>query len=100
MLIMRLLVTDGGHGDHQEVDAVPVGQSLAVVKVRGVSRVLQEMDDAWGPVTPSYTLHLAKSHHEALHNRYIHYTRYRPAAASHTEMNIALIWHNLRGEAS
>ena len=47
MLIMRLLVTDGGHGDHQEVDAVPVGQSLAVVKVRGVSRVLQEMDDAW-----------------------------------------------------
>ena len=27
-----------------------------------------------------------------------HYTLYRPAAASHTEMNIALIWHNLRGE--
>ena len=65
MLIMRLVVTDGGHGDHQEVDAVPVGQSLAVVEVRGVSRVLQEMDDAWGPVTPSYTLHLAKSHHAA-----------------------------------
>ena len=67
---MRLLVTDGGHGDHQEVDAVPVGQSLAVVEVRGVSRVLQEVDDAWGPVTltlgqvssrgstqPLYTLH-------------------------------------------
>ena len=51
MLIMRLLVTDGGHGDHQEVDAVPVGQSLAVVEVRGVSRVLQEMHDAWGPVS-------------------------------------------------
>ena len=30
-------VADGGHGDHQEVDAVPVGQSLAVVKVGGVS---------------------------------------------------------------
>ena len=31
---------------------------------------------------------------------YTHNTVYRPAAASHTEMNIALIWHNLRGEAS
>ena len=51
VLIMRLLVTDGWHGDHQEVDTVPVGQSLAVVEVRGVSRVLQEVDDAWGPVT-------------------------------------------------
>ena len=29
---------------------------------------------------------------------YTHDTLYRPAAASHTEMNIALIWHNLQGE--
>ena len=34
-------VAYSGHGDHQEVDTVPVRKTLAVFKVRGVSRILQ-----------------------------------------------------------
>ena len=37
-------VSHRGHGDHEEVDAVPVGQALTVGEVRGISRVLQ----LWG----------------------------------------------------
>ena len=79
---MRLLVTDGGHGDHQEVDAVPVGQSLAVVEVRGVSRVLQEVHDAWGPVTlytwPSLITRLNTTAISAIYTT--QYTDLRPPA--------------------
>ena len=34
-------VADGGHGDHEEVDAVPVGEILAVGEVWWVTGVLQ-----------------------------------------------------------
>ena len=34
-------VAHRGHGDHEEVDAVPVGQALAVGEARRVARVLQ-----------------------------------------------------------
>ena len=34
-------VTHRGHGHHQEVHAVPVGQALAVLEVRRVALVLQ-----------------------------------------------------------
>ena len=34
-------VAHGGHGHHQEVDTVPVGQVLAIQKVGRVPRVLE-----------------------------------------------------------
>ena len=34
-------IADCGHGDHQEVDTVPVTQFLTVVKVRRVARILK-----------------------------------------------------------
>ncbi len=34
-------VADRRHGDHEEVDALPVGELLAVVEVRRVAGVLQ-----------------------------------------------------------
>ena len=37
----HVTVADSGHGDHEEVDAVPVGEALAVVEVGRVARVLQ-----------------------------------------------------------
>ena len=37
-------VADGGHGHHQEVDAVPVGEDLPVVKVRWVTGVFQKVN--------------------------------------------------------
>ena len=44
----NVTVADSGHGHHEEVDAVPISQALAVVKVRRVPRVLQQVDNAWG----------------------------------------------------
>ena len=35
------LLTHSGHGDHEEVDTVPVAQALLVGEVRGVSAVLK-----------------------------------------------------------
>ena len=37
-------VADGGHGHHQKVDTVPVGEDLPVVKVWRVTRVFQKMN--------------------------------------------------------
>ena len=37
----NVTVPDGGHGHHEEVDALPVRQLLAVQEVRRVARVLQ-----------------------------------------------------------
>ena len=34
-------VADRGHGDHEEVDTVPIGKTLTVQKVRRISRVLK-----------------------------------------------------------
>ncbi len=34
-------VSHGGHGHHEEVDAVPVAQRLPVVKIGRIARVLQ-----------------------------------------------------------
>lgn len=34
-------VPNGGHGHHEEVDALPVGELLAILKIRGVARVLK-----------------------------------------------------------
>ena len=36
-----LVLTHSGHGDHQEVDTVPVAQALAVGEVGRVSRIFQ-----------------------------------------------------------
>ena len=40
-------IANSGHGDHEEVDTVPVGEALAVHKVGRVTRVLQlrEVED-------------------------------------------------------
>ena len=45
-------VTHRGHGHHQEVHAVPVGQALAVLEVRRVAGILQlwrgnDQNDKW-----------------------------------------------------
>ena len=37
----HVTVADSGHGDHEEVDAVPVWQTLIVAEVRRISRILQ-----------------------------------------------------------
>ena len=48
---MMVIITDGddgltcGHGDHEEVDAVPVGQALAVGEARRVAGVFQLVKD-------------------------------------------------------
>ena len=34
-------VSHGGHGHHQEVHTVPVGQALAVVEVRRITRIFK-----------------------------------------------------------
>ena len=38
-------VAHRGHGDHEEVDAVPVGQALAVGEARRVAGVFQLVKD-------------------------------------------------------
>ena len=38
---MTFGLTNSWHGDHEEVDTVPVGEALAVVEVGRVARVLQ-----------------------------------------------------------
>ena len=37
----HVTVSYSAHGDHEEVDTVPVGEALAVVEVGRVTRVLQ-----------------------------------------------------------
>ena len=39
--------TDSGHGYHEEVYTVPVGQILAIVKVWRVPWVLQQVNNSW-----------------------------------------------------
>ena len=40
-----VMLTYSGHSDHEEVDTVPVGQGLSVVKIWRIARVLQQVDD-------------------------------------------------------
>ena len=75
-------VADGGHGHHEKVDAVPVGKDLAVVKVWRVTRVFQEVNCkliGW------YLVYFDTNFFLPI-----------PAAASHTEMNIAMSWVSLK----
>ena len=37
----RINLTDGGHGDHQEIDTVPVREALAVAKIRRITGILK-----------------------------------------------------------
>ena len=45
-LAVDVSVAHSGHGHHQEVDTVPVGQTLPVVKVRRIAGVFKKMDNA------------------------------------------------------
>ena len=72
-----------GDGHHHEVDAVPVGEDLSIVKVWRVARIFQKVN--W------------KYFHLPTDNKMIKPNFFSPipAAASQTEMNMAMSWVSL-----
>lgn len=41
-------MTNRGHGDDEEVDALPVGDKVAIIKVQRVAAVLQQVNQPGG----------------------------------------------------